>query len=428
MNENRKALLVAFGSLGDVAPPAGIGIRLRDAGYQVTMAADKEFAGLIEDAGLEFRPLVGDVRAASASELHTNATRDGAASRSGAKLLKAAKQYLGELNADVAAITADSGADVVLFNPLVSAAYHVSQALGIPSVGLHLQPQEPTAELPPMMFGRSLGRFGNRITGELTRALGRIYFTGINDIRAEYGLPPTTPAAVRRKQAAEQWPILHGISPHVVPRPRDWRPGLDVVGYWWPPVPTDWTVPDELREFLDAGTPPVFVGFGSTNPGDVERLSGIVTAALRRAGRRGIIQAGWAQLSTSDDDMLLIGDVPHEWLFPRMAAVVHAAGAGTTAAGLRAGVPTVPIPMTGDGPFWSYCLTTLGVSPGAIRFKKLTTDRLAEAVREVVTNPTYRHRAADLSAMIAAEDGAGKVLSTIHGLLTLTGPPTRTGT
>jgi UDP:flavonoid glycosyltransferase YjiC (YdhE family) len=277
-----------------------------------------------------------------------------------------------------------------------------------------------------MMFGRSLGQFGNRITGKLTRALGRIYFTGINDIRAEYGLPPTTPAAVRRKQAAEQWPILHGISPRVVPRPRDWRPGLDVVGYWWPPVPTDWMVPDELREFLDAGTPPVFVGFGSTNPGDVERLSGIVTAALRRAGRRGIIQAGWAQLSTSDDDMLLIGDVPHEWLFPRMAALVHAAGAGTTAAGLRAGVPTVPIPMTGDGPFWSYRLTTLGVSPGAIRFKKLTTDRLAEAVREVVTNPTYLHRAADLSAMIAAEDGAGKVLTTIDSVLT--GPPTRTGT
>jgi UDP:flavonoid glycosyltransferase YjiC (YdhE family) len=111
-------------------------------------------------------------------------------------------------------------------------------------------------------------------------------------------------------------------------------------------MPSAWTPPEELRRFLDDGPPPVFVGLGSTNPGDAERISRTVTAALRQAGPRGVIQAGLADLSTSDDDMLAIGDVPHEWLFPRTAAVVHAAGAGTTAAGLRAGVPAVPIPVS----------------------------------------------------------------------------------
>jgi UDP:flavonoid glycosyltransferase YjiC (YdhE family) len=268
-----------------------------------------------------------------------------------------------------------------------------------------------------MVAGRSLGRLGNRAGGRLLQQAERIFFAGINDIRAEHGLAPTTPAATRRAQARAHWPILHGISPHVVPRPRDWRPGLDVVGYWWPPMPPDWAPPAELCRFVEAGPPPVFVGFGSTNPGDPDRLSHTVVTALRRAGRRGVIQAGWAELAGTDDDMLTVGDVPHGWLFPRMAAVVHAAGAGTTAAGLRAGVPVVPVPMTGDGPFWSYRLRTLGVTPGPIRFKELTADRLADAVRQAVTEPAYRDRAAGVAAAIAPEDGAAAVVRVVDASL-----------
>jgi UDP:flavonoid glycosyltransferase YjiC (YdhE family) len=100
-----------------------------------------------------------------------------------------------------------------------------------------------------------------------------------------------------------------------------------------------------------------------------------------------------------------------------MAAVVHAAGAGTTAAGLRAGVPAVPVPVTGDGPFWSWRLSTLGVSPGPVRFKKLTADGLAAAVREAVTNPAYTARARELAAAIATEDGAAGVLTTVNRLV-----------
>ena len=246
-----------------------------------------------------------------------------------------------------------------------------------------------------------------------------MYFANMNDIRAELDLPPTTLAATYRKQAAEEWPILHGFSNHVVPRPRDWRPGLEVVGYWWPAMPTGWTPPEDLVRFLDAGPPPVFVGFGSANPGDAEGLGRTVAEALRRAGMRGVFQAGWAGLSAGDsgDDMLSVGDVPHEWLFPRMAAVVHAAGAGTTAAGLRAGVPAVPVPVAGDGPFWSHRLALLGVSPGPVSYKKmLTVERLAEAVREAVANPDYARRATEVAAVLAAEDGIDHVVTTVEKL------------
>ncbi|HEX4225402.1 MAG TPA: glycosyltransferase [Pseudonocardiaceae bacterium] len=409
-----KAMIIAWGSRGDVAPYTGVGAHLRAAGYEVTVAAGTVFADLVTDAGLEFEALAGDMRAAAQSEHHTGMARDGVASRSGVKMLRAAKQYMGVINADIARVAAASSADIMLITPMASAAYHVALARKIPTVGLSLQQHEPTSEFPPTAFGRSLGPLGNRVAGQLIRQAERMFFAGINDIRAEHGVPPATFAATHRQQAETHWPVLHGISRHVVPQPRDWRPGLDIVGYWWPALPPGWTPPEELTRFLDAGAPPVFVGFGSTNPGDAEHLSRTVTAALRKAGRRGVIQAGWANLSTSDDDMLAIGDIPHEWLFPRMAAVVHAAGAGTTAAGLRAVVPAVPIPITGDGPFWSYRLTTLGTSPGPIRFKKLSVDGLADAVREATTNPGYATRARELANRIATENGADAVLETVN--------------
>lgn len=411
-----RIFIIAGGSRGDVGPAAGVGARLVAAGHAVTIAADKSFAASIEGAGMGFRPLVGDLQQAASSEALSAAARDGALSRSSLRLVAMAKQYFRLLNGNVADLTAASGADVVMCNAFGGAAYHVAQALGVPSIGMALQPHEPTAELQPIAFGRSLGRFGNRIAGKALKASERLYFAGIKEIRAQHGLPPTTFAATQRGQFDANWPIVHGFSRHVVPRPKDWRPGLDVVGYWWPPLPADWTPPEELTRFLAAGPAPVFVGLGSTNPGDSERLSATVTSALRAAGQRGIIQSGWAQLSTRDDDMLTVGDVPHEWLFPHTSAVVHAAGAGTTAAGLRAGVPAVPIPLTGDAPFWSERLTTLGASPGPVRFKHLTTERLADAVREAVTNPTYRTRAGELAAKIATEDGAARVEAIVDGL------------
>lgn len=148
----------------------------------------------------------------------------------------------------------------------------------------------------------------------------------------------------------------------MVPRPPDWREGIDVASYWWPEHPADWKPPEDLERFLAAGPPPVFLGFGSRNPADAARLTEIVAAARRKAGVRMVIQAGWASLGAGlqdDDDMIVIGETPHDWLFPKMSAVVHHAGAGTTAAGLRAGVPTVGVPMITDQPFWASRVTTL---------------------------------------------------------------------
>ena len=204
----------------------------------------------------------------------------------------------------------------------------------------------------------------------------------------------------------------------MVPRPADWRPGLEVVGYWWPAVSPGWRPPPELVDFLAAGPPPVYVGFGSMVNGN-DRLSALIEPALRRAGVRGVIQVDdreAAPVRTVTSDVITIGEAPHDWLFPRMAAVVHHAGSGTTAAGLRAGVPAVPIPMLADQPFWAARLAVLGVSPDTIPAGRLDEVRLAAAIRSAVTDPAFTDRARAVATRLAAEDGAGAVVRAVERL------------
>jgi UDP:flavonoid glycosyltransferase YjiC (YdhE family) len=238
-----------------------------------------------------------------------------------------------------------------------------------------------------------------------------------NDLRKTLGLPATTVRALREQRAMRRWPLLHGFSPVVVPRPADWPDAVEVAGYWWPERPSDWRPPADLVDFLAAGPPPVFLSFGSAMPGDRAALGDIATTAMKQAGVRAVIQNGWADLTAGAEDAITIGDVPHDWLFPRMAAVVHHCGAGTTAAGLRAGVPAVGVPVSLDQPFWASRLTGLGVSPGWIRSGRLTAPRLATAIRATVDDPAYRHRAQAVAEQIAAEDGPGCVIDAIDRTL-----------
>jgi UDP:flavonoid glycosyltransferase YjiC (YdhE family) len=159
----------------------------------------------------------------------------------------------------------------------------------------------------------------------------------------------------------------------------------------------------------------VFIGFGSMVGGRAD-LPELVAQAVERAGVRAVVQQGWAGLAPDDGDIFLVGNIPHEYLFPRMAAVVHHAGAGTTAAGLRAGVPAVPVPFLLDQPFWAARLHELGVAPAPLAHRELTADSLAGAIRTCLDDPEYRDRATDLAVRIRAEDGAAEVLAVVEGL------------
>jgi UDP:flavonoid glycosyltransferase YjiC (YdhE family) len=180
-----------------------------------------------------------------------------------------------------------------------------------------------------------------------------------------------------------------------------------VTGYWFLDRPDDWRPPAALVDFLADGRPPIYVGFGSMAPADAERLTALALDALARADQRAVLLAGWAGLgrTAASDRVLVVDAVPHDWLFPRVAAVVHHGGAGTTAAGLRAGVPAVVVPFFADQPFWGERVWRLGVGARPIQRKALTTEQLAAAIRHVVADRPTRERAAALGERVRAEDG-----------------------
>lgn len=410
-----RIVIVAFGSRGDVAPYTGLGIRLRQAGHAVAVAACRPYADLVTEAGLEYRWLPKDPREGARSEAGRRYMED-ASARARRNLIPELVEGMRGVGPAIAEAARD--ADLLLCGVIGSLmGYHVAEGLGIPSAGVFLLPTAPTGDFPPVVTGtRSLGRWGNRAAARLGGVSERIFLPQVNELRAQLGLPATTRRGYQRRRNAE-WPILHGFSEHLVPRPADWRAGLEITGYWWPEPPRHWEPPARLVDFLAAGPPPVFVGFGSSAITSGERFSEIVSTALRTAGVRGVVQAGWAGLEVTGDDVITIGEAPYPWLFPRMAAVVHHAGAGTTAAGLHAGVPAVAVPGIVDQPFWAKRLVHLGLAPDSIRQRDLDADRLAAAITAVVSEPAYRRRTQQISAAVRAEDGAGRVVTAVTALL-----------
>ncbi len=321
-------------------------------------------------------------------------------------MVKAVRPVVLDVAEDVLAGT--EGTDVIVGSTLATSAYHVAEARGVPYVGAFLQPLHTTRAWAPVVAPfDDLGAWGNRFTGRAAfMVLDLPYRSLTNRWRQErLGLAPVRDVDFGARLVRERVPTLYGFSPWLVPKPADWPAWLHVCGYWTLPADPGWEPDPRLAAFLDGGPPPVFVGFGSMRPRDPRRTSALVVDALRRAGRRGIVSAGWAGLEASGDDVLVVQDVPHDWLFPRCAAVVHHGGAGTTGTAVTAGVPSFAVPFFADQFFWGVRTARLGVGPDPIPARRLEPGRLAAAIRTAVENPGMRARAADAARHIAAEDG-----------------------
>lgn len=208
-------------------------------------------------------------------------------------------------------------------------------------------------------------------------------------------------------------PALFAYSPLVAPRPRDWKPWMHTTGYWRP-SPADWQPPEGLEDFLAAG-PTVCIGFGSMHSRRIARIVDTALDALARNGRRALILTGWsgyaAHCTGQDGNVFVTGDAPHDWLFPRVSAVVHHGGAGTTAAALRAGVPSVILPFFFDQGFWGQRLAACGLGPPPIAFYRLSTAALARALDAAESSHDMRCRLQRLSAKLRQEDGVGRAVA-----------------
>ena len=272
----------------------------------------------------------------------------------------------------------------------------------------------PTRDFPlPALVRHDLGGVLNRASYRLLGLLTRPYAGLIRSWREDHlGLAPRgdPPAPAR---------TLYCYSPSVVPTPGDWPPDTVATGYWFREDRGNEPVDPGLEAFVAAGAPPVYVGFGSSVGPDPARLSAIVAQALREAGARAVIATGWGGLVDGDvgSDSIVTERAPHSWLFPRVAAVVHHGGAGTTAAGLLAGRPTVVCPFQGDQPFWGAAVHRAGAGPEPLPAKKLTAERLAAAIRAGIQDPAMRDRAVELSERIAREDGAARASEQIEASL-----------
>ena len=226
---------------------------------------------------------------------------------------------------------------------------------------------------------------------------------------SDLGLPPKPK---QRRPAA----TLYAYSPSVLPKPADWGPEVQVTGYWFLPSSPAYEADAELAAFLAAGPPPVYVGFGSMPSLAAAERTRIVVAALQRAGVRGLLALGGGAMARCKvpDSIHMIDGAPHDWLFPRMSAVMHHGGAGSTAAGLRAGRPTIICPFFGDQPFWGAVVHGLGAGPRPIPRKRFAVPVLADALREATTSALMQAQAANLGTAIARENGVAAAIAVLE--------------
>jgi sterol 3beta-glucosyltransferase len=337
MTGRKKVLIVAPGSRGDFGPYTGLGVRFRDAGHHVVIAAHAEWRGMVEALGLEFHPLAGDSRDAQGSEEMQAWQESGSGAKSakqGVKMVKLVAGMLRDQAHDVM-VAAKDDVDVIMPSVLGGIAFLVAEGMRIPTLSAYVGPTEPTGDFPPpgLGFNQSLGRWGNRkLYGALAAIVRSSSKKTVAELREELGMGTET-----KGQRTAEGDIYYGYSPELVPPPADWRPGTHTVGFWWPPKLSGWEPPARLVDFLAAGEPPVSISFGSMAEGRSEQLSELVTAAVRKAGVRAVIQAGWAKLDVSADDAITVdGELDYEWLYPQVATVVQHGGIGTTGCALRA--------------------------------------------------------------------------------------------
>ncbi|MBZ0302602.1 MAG: glycosyltransferase [Anaerolineae bacterium] len=418
-------LIVTLGSRGDVQPYVALGKGLQAAGHTVTVCTSSSFESFITGHGLNYGYMGNDLMdlmdSAEGRDAIENTVGIWGSIRTTMKLIKQANAINRRLMQDTWAAVQAAQPDLVIYHPKALAGPHIAEKLGIPVILALPAPlivptgDFPAIGLPNLKLGAGYNRFSYGVIKQGYSTYGKL----VNEFRQTVlQLDPMKDAALPRAMGDGQpIPVLHAVSPHVVPRPADWPPHIHMSGYWFLDQEA-WQPSAELQAFLDAGDAPVYVGFGSMAGKNPQKLARIVIDALQQANLRGVIATGWGGLDAGElpGSIFKIDHAPHDWLFPRMAAVVHHGGAGTTAAGLRAGCPTVICSFIADQPFWGQRVRALGAGSEPIPHKKLTADKLAAALREVTTDPAIRQQAAALGEKLRQEDGIANAIAVIEAL------------
>jgi len=416
--------LLTFGTRGDVQPAAALGLGLKRAGLEVQLTAFEEFRSLVEEHGMGFVPLSGNIR----ELLDQSVGKKMFTGTALFDLIRLFRKLYSMMFTTVWQVS--QGCDLLISNAATSMFVDaVAEKLQVPHIETSVFPGWPTRAFPSFFgpWSPHLGDQSSGLAGQMKGAVNRFSYKPVNWAvslllrpnlercrRDILGLPKKK----QKQSGVKPAPILAGFSRHVLPPPSDWEENIHVTGYWYLDHP-DYEPPPALRAFLDAGTPPVYIGFGSMPSENPEQVTDMVIQALAMAGQRGILLTGGGILGSgmehqsSVHSVSFVESIPHDWLLPRTVAVVHHGGAGTTAAGIRAGVPSILIPVGADQRLWAYRVEKLGVGPHPIPRSRLTAESLSDAILQAVTDRAIRQRSADLGEKIRAEDGVGEAVRII---------------
>ncbi|XP_028773067.1 sterol 3-beta-glucosyltransferase UGT80A2 [Neltuma alba] len=408
-------VMLIVGTRGDVQPFIAIGKRLQDYGHRVRLATHSNFKEFVLTAGLEFYPLGGDPKVLAGYMVKNKGFLP-----SGPSDIPIQRNQIKEIvNSLLPACKEpdiDSGvsfkADAIIANPPAYGHTHVAEALKIPIHIFFTMPWTPTSEFPHPL-SRVKQQAGYRLSYQIVDSLIWLGIRDmINDLRKKkLKLRPVTYLSGSQGSDTDV-PHAYIWSPHLVPKPKDWGPKIDVVGFCFLDLASNYEPPESLVKWLEAGDKPIYIGFGSLPVEGPEKMTQIIVQALEKTGQRGIINKGWGglgNLSEPKDSIYLLDNVPHDWLFLRCKAVVHHGGAGTTAAGLKAACPTTIVPFFGDQPFWGDRVHAKGVGPAPIPVDEFSLPKLVDAINYMLDSQV-KERAVELAKAMENEDGvAGAV-------------------
>jgi sterol 3beta-glucosyltransferase len=410
-----KILIMTIGSRGDIQPFIALGKGLQAAGYEVALQTAEAYKPFVEENGLTYAYMNNDFMLLAESKEGQAAVEGGGK----LSLMKKVMPMLRRMLEDEWQAARNFQPDAIIHHPKSLGGYHIAEKLNVPLfLSLALPLYTPTSAYPvPILSGVRLGSSFNRFSYKLIGWASAPYMGVINEFRVKtLGLTKRGRFASELvKPNGEPVPVLYAYSPHVLPVPEDYPSHVHVTGYWFLDRKENWQPPTELVQFLKAGAPPVYVGFGSMSGAKAQERAKIVIEALAKSGQRGLLASGWGGLKVSDlpANVFMLEQAPHDWLFQRVSAVVHHGGAGTTAAGLRAGKPTIIVPFIADQPFWGKVIYELGVGPQPIPQGKLTLEGLTTAIQRVVTDTEMRRHAEAVGEKIRAEDGVGNAIKMI---------------
>lgn len=411
--------IIASGSRGDVQPYIALARGLQKNGHTVKFISQENYADMLAKHAIEFWPVSGNVQAiAQSPELSATLERGNFL-----RIMKimAAEAEKVAINLAQVVLRACEGADLILGGiGGLDIGIAIAERLELPVIPAYLLPFTPTKQFPSVLTP-SLPNWLQPVLNPASHRLAKqVMWQSLRKAdeaarREVLGIPPAPFFGPYQAKPLQGMPTLYAFSASVIPRPRDWPEQARITGYWFLEADEAWQPPQNMVDFLASGPPPVYIGFGSMHNRDPEATTNLIIAAVLKSKQRAVLQAGWGGLQASDlpDSIMLIDSIPHTWLFPQMAAVVHHGGVGTTASGLRAGVPNLVVPYFGDQPFWGARVAQLGVGPAPIPRKKLTLEGLASALEVLVSNSEFRSKAKKLGQQIRGENGVRKATEII---------------